>query len=230
MASQEKEKTLYNALERVDSNTCFVFHRVKPEFYPGGSFSSVQLQLQVPLSDGSQPAVKFSTLFKVDATNPKFDAAKEFIHRCRKKGWPTFHMKSEKDVMLVIASQILVHISPEVTMEKRYQTALSSLVSRNPTLPKTLTTSPLGMGNKYAWHGTIDTRVRGSVVISQGEEEGELEYQSEGDGDESSTSESEQSDGTTTNVEEKVKAGVHHKIGVQIVSSFQVITLYCYIL
>ena len=40
-----------------------------------------------------------------------------------------------------------------------------------------LTTSALGMGNKYAWHGTIDTRARGSVVISKGEEEEELENQ-----------------------------------------------------
>lgn len=94
--------------------------------------------------------------------------ARKFIHRCQMIEWPPFH-SGERNVMLEIASQILVYLSPEVTMEKRYHV---SLVSSNPTLPKTLTTSPLGMGSNYAWHGTIDTRARGGVVICQGEEEG----------------------------------------------------------
>ena len=223
MASQEKiNQSLHYALETVDDTTCFVFHEVKPEFYPGGPFSSVQLELQVSGGDGCQHAMKFSTLFKVDVTDSKCDAAREFIHCCRNKEWPPFDidMKSEQDVMLAIASEILVHISPEVTMEKRYRRALSSLVSCNPNVPKTLTTSALGMGNKYAWHGTIDTRARGSVVISKGEEEEELENQSESENESSS---GEQSDGTTTNLEDKIKykaCNLPQVVAICVVSSY----------
>ena len=139
-------------------------------------------------------------------------------------------MESETNVMLAITSQILVHLSPEVTMEKRYSKILSSLVSSNPALalPKTLTTAPLGMGKKEAWHGTIDTRARGGVVICQGEEGEELEYQSEGEDDEGGTSEGgtsegEHSDGTTVNLEGKVKfkiSNLPQVVAICVVSSF----------
>ena len=223
------EKSLHDALQRANDTTYFTFHRVNPDFCPDGPFSSVRLTLKVHgTSRRAQRAIMFNTLFKVDATNPEFDKAKEFIHRCKRKEWPPFHtsMASETNVMLAITSHILVHLSPEVTMEKRYSNSLSSLKSSNLALPKTLTTAPLGMGVKEAWHGNIDTRAKGGVVICQGEEGEELVYQSEDEDDESSESEGESSKsegkhsyGTTVNVEE-FRISLPQVVAICVVSSF----------
>ena len=216
--------SLYYALERVNETTAFVFHRVDPEFSPYGSFSSVTLKLEVH-SSGKPPhqeAIQFNTLFKVDfeATNSEFDEARKFIRHCRKRIWPPFHSNSEKSVMLEIASQILVHLCPEVTMEKRY----SSLVASNPACG-TIRTSPLGMGSVEMWHGTPDTRVRGGVVFCESGEGEELMCESEDNESSGSeeSSKSEQSDGKTVNIEGKVQskaANLQQVVATCVVSSF----------
>ena len=101
------------------------------------------MELEAHCSKDHQLALKFNDLFKIDAMAPEFDEAKIFIHECRAIKWPPFlyDFKSEKDVLLAIAAEILIHISPEVTMEKRY----SRVIADHPKI--SLQTSSLGMGH-----------------------------------------------------------------------------------
>lgn len=99
MASQEKiNRSLAYALDRVNMDTCFVFHKVKPEFYPGGQFSKVQLELVAHSSKGHQLTLEFNDLFRIDSMAPEFNEAKRFIHTCRGIKWPPllWDFKSEK--------------------------------------------------------------------------------------------------------------------------------------
>lgn len=75
----------------------------------------------------------------------------------------------KNDVLLAIAAEILVHISPEVTMGKRYRRAIADLKTKNPKI--SFQTSPLGMGHQSTWHGSIDSRVKGGIVVCHGEGE-----------------------------------------------------------
>ena len=123
----------------------------------------MNLLLEANTSNGHQVALKFHDLFKVEVAGSKeLNEVVTFIHRCRRILWPVFeanpkYVKSERDMMLDITSEILVHLCHEVTLEKRYR---SFVRARNPTLPRPLTYSPLGLGSKKTWHGTPDTQVR----------------------------------------------------------------------
>jgi hypothetical protein len=218
--------SLHYALERVSETTAFVFHQVDPEFSPYGNFSSVTLKLKVhtDLEKRCKLAMPFDDLFKVacEATNPELDKARKFIHRCKRICWPPFHSNpkhkdSENSVMLEIASQILVHLCPEVKMEKRYK----SLIAVNPALSQTLMTSPLGLGSINIWHGTPDIRTRGGVLLCQGEEgEEEFNYRSGSEGDEEDSSGGEHSDGMTVHNEGKILANLQQVVPTCVVSSF----------
>ena len=171
MAMSRSERSLRFALERINASTAFTFHNVDTPFCPQGPFSTVRLGLNAQWpSHKEQVTLKFDALFEVEATRPEFDKAIQFIDGCRKKLWPVFYanpkFESDQSVLLDIVSEILVYLCHDVTLEKRYRSAIST---RNPTLPTALTISPLGLGSNKTLYGTPDVRV-GSVIICQSKE------------------------------------------------------------
>ena len=197
MATPESKvlRSVRCALERVESSTAFVVHRVEPPFCPFGPFSSLTLRLKActnsSQTDRSRVALRFEQLFKVEATER--GEGENFIHTCKKTLWPDFHASpsykdTERSVLLEIVSEILVKLGCKVTMEKRrFHTALEAVLARDPKMSRSLSTSALGLGSTETWHGTPDLRVRGVVFCENGEKE-VSDSESEDEEDKSSVS------------------------------------------
>ena len=162
------ERDLHFILETLDSETAFVFHKVEAGFCSKSCFSQLDLRFSVQSEAKRKVALKFNTLFKVEA-KPEFTEALRFIRHCRGKPWPCFKADpdfkhSEKTLMLDITSEILAPLCTEVILENRYKADLSSFLSRRPRLAElsaTLVCSDIGIGSIDTWHGTPDVRVRG---------------------------------------------------------------------
>ena len=174
----------------------------------------------IPNAD-AKAAQHFNDLFKIDVTREDFNGAKPFIANCIEYEWPpsNTNLESERDVMLAIAKNILVNLSPDVIMEKRYREAVNSILAKDPTLP--LDTSNLGMGHLGAWHGTIDTRVMGSIVICQGD----VMHEDEEDGVYEDEVFFDMIEESTTNLEGKISYGwanLPQAIAISVVSSFTI--------
>ena len=140
-----------------------------------------------------RPGIRASDLFKVEV-KPEYLEPLKFILNSRSHPWPTFvhnHKRTEEDVMVSIAINILVKLCTEVTMEKRYSTPL-----REPLL----SFSDLGLGSPETWHGTPDARVRGTQVVHRMKSDIE-----DAAGEDSSDNESASSDRNTAPMEAKIK-------------------------
>ena len=161
----------------------FGFYRVEGGFGVRSAFSKVDLSLAAYCVGSYRPGIRASDLFKVEV-KPEYLEPLKFILNSRSHPWPTFvhnHKRTEEDVMVSIAINILVKLCTEVTMEKRYSTPL-----REPLL----SFSDLGLGSPETWHGTPDARVRGTQVVHRMKSDIE-----DAAGEDSSDNESASSDG-----------------------------------
>ena len=147
------------ALSRLDEDTPFVFHYVNSEFFVRSSFSALKFGLSTYTDDKNvtQSAVSPSGLFAFEARQEHLEVLK-FINCSRSHPGPVLpqHKKTEREVLLSIASKILKPLCREVVLEKGYRRALE----KGP-VPG-LEFGNIGMGTAHTWHGTPDARVRGA--------------------------------------------------------------------
>lgn len=205
------------ALRRLDEETPFVFHYADSEFFPKSSFSALKFELNAYTDDQyvTQSAVCPSGLFAFGARPEHFEALK-FIHCSRSHPWPVLppeRKKTKREVMLSIASRILMPLCREVVLEKGYRRALEERPVPG------LECDNIGMGTVHTWHGTPDARVRGAEVVYRRETDEMYEVSQAPSDDESDAA----SDGATTTVEAKVMtkdANLHQAVGTCVVSSF----------
>ena len=209
------------ALSRLDEDTPFVFHYVNSEFFVRSSFSALKFGLSTYTDDNvTQSAVSPSGLFAFEARQEHLEVLK-FINCSRSHPWPVLpqHKKTEREVMLSIASKILKPISREVVLEKGYRRALE----KGP-VPG-LEFGNIGMGTVHTWHGTPDARVRGAEVVYRRETDETYKVSQALSDDESDAA----SDGATTTLEAKVMAkdaNLHQAVGTCVISSFTEKTLH----
>ena len=186
------------------------------EFFVRSSFSALKFGLSVYTEGVTQAAVRPSNLFAFE-TRPEHSEALKFIRCSRSHPWPVLppkRKKIEKEVMLSIASSILLPLCRDVILEKRYWRALLERPVPG------LEFDYIGMGTVHTWHGTPDARVRGAEVVYRKEEDVTYEVSQDPSDDES---ESGASDGATTTVETKVMtkdANLHQAVGTCVISSF----------
>ena len=154
--------------------------------------------------------LKVKDLFKVEAVDPAFTSALKFIVNGRNHFWPpsTSTKHSEKEVMFSLCSNIFLPLSSEVILENTYTTFLEKKRG-----PVPLQTGHIGMGTTHTWHGTPDSRFRGTDLVWLNASEDEF-LVTEGSDDES--------DGTATEGEGKLvakEANLMQLIGTCVVSA-----------
>ena len=168
----------------------------------------------------TQSAVSPSGLFAFEARQEHHEVLK-FVKCSRSHPWPVLSQrkKTEREVLLSVASQILKPLCREVVLEKGYRKTLE----KGP-VPG-LEFDNIGMGTVHTCHGTPDARVRGAEVVYRRETDETYMYEQALSNDESDAA----SDGATTTLEAKVMAkdaNLHQAVGTCVVSSFMEKTLH----
>ena len=165
-AQVSRDSDFHEILKTIRGSTFFGYHQAKA-FCPYSSFCRLSFRMDAHLVEGPLRAVLlFDNLFEVDvkALGSKFDEVIKFIGNCTSRPWPVPHgdpkfVDTEKSVMLEIASEILVKLCHQVTMEKRYESDIAAMPNVG------LTTAFIGLGSTETWHGTPDVRVRGVSIV-----------------------------------------------------------------
>ena len=210
-SATEHQRSLYLAIEEINSKKAFVFHKVTSKFCSMSSFSTLDLCLAAHTNNAQQVALHVKDLFKVEGVN---SPALEFIAHSRRKIWPPFYpfttKRKESDVMISLSSNVFVPLCSEVLLESRYAARILSMPE--------LQAGDIGLGSVNTWHGTPDARIRGMEVVWR-EDSG---YVCAVEEDDSEDEGSVKSDGNST-VEEKVmtkESNLAQAVGTCVVASF----------
>ena len=169
------QRILHFAIERINSETAFVPHKVTSSFSSVASFSMLDFQLASYTDRNGQVAVQFGDLFKLKEVED--DMALEFIAKSRRRLWPPLDLDStstEADTMIALCREIFVPLCREVVLETRYTTRMGKVTG--------VKVGNIGLGSANTWHGTPDARVRGMDVVWCTTEGGEVGIESDDEG------------------------------------------------
>ena len=133
-------------------------------FNPTSVLSQVDLNLET--YEDALARIRAGELFELERleAKPENQEVFKFIKNSRSRAWPPFSKHLSKHcVLLEISQRIFVPLcrGDEVILEKGY----STLVSKLGPGAAGLKTGYIGIGSWKTWHGTPDTRVRGSEVV-----------------------------------------------------------------
>jgi hypothetical protein len=212
------------AIDRLDVDFHFVFHRASTGFCSKSALSDLNFELTAYANDSGTArfGIKFKQMVTLESLNEEqhFDYL-GWINSCKNHPWPIVHCESHKvtenSVMLDLCRSILVPLSREVILERKF----GLFFSRQPRMPSCddyIKVDDIGMGVLDTWHGTPDLRVRGSEVLYSGDLYDD-EISANNSDDESVAG----SDGATSNWEGKVLArdkNLPQAVGTCVVSSF----------
>ena len=218
MASrQENEQVVREFQTEFDSvkDFQFFFNYVSTSFDHTASFSAVTFKAEPYITSAeARLAVKLNQLFEAKDPEPQHLEHLKFIKHCQQHIWPPNpnQVKYEKDVMIEICTEILKPLcgADELILESKYGSVFSKM-KRDVT---GLKSADIGLGTVKTWHGTPDTRVRGSHLVYR-----RVENEESGESDAESTA----SDGATSTIEAKRRfssSNLPQMIATCIVSSF----------
>ena len=202
---EDLKENFHNIMSTV-KDIPFVLHCVTTGFNPTTAFSSSSFHLAAHTDERRtcRLGVTVSNLFEVDL-KPEHAEALTFIMNSSRQSWPpdSSRAKSEQQVVLELASQILVPLSRrnDVVLEQKY-----CHIPR----PDGLRCAYLGMGSLKTWHGTPDVRVRGAQVVCRCIEASEGEDLDAPHSPDSTSEDPYDSNGATTNIEGKIVYSVAH--------------------
>ena len=213
----DHQRSLYTAIEQINTEIAFVLHKVTSNFSSFSSFSALNLRLAAHVDDAhqGQVGIQVKDLFTVQAVDA-VTSGLEFIAHSRRKIWPPINSYNTKckatDVMVSLFKEIFVPLCPEVLLESRYTTRISQIPE--------LQVGDLGLGSVDTWHGAPDARLgEMEVVWWKDSDKTSAPVEEVVSDDEGSV----QSDGTGTAVEGKVlskEANLLKAVGTCVVSSF----------
>ena len=213
----DHQRSLYFAIEQINTEIAFVPHKVTSNFSSLSSFSALDLRLAAHVDDAhrGQVGIRVKDLFTVEAVDAGTSEL-EFIAHSRRTIWPPFNpyntKRMETHIMVALCREIFVPLCREVLLESRYTTRISQIPE--------LQVGDLGLGSVDTWHGTPDARLRGmEVVWRKDSEEISAPVEEVVSDDEGSV----QNDGTSTAVEGKVlskEANLPQAVGTCVVASF----------
>ena len=188
--------------------------KVTDSFATTTTFSGLDLSLAAHNDGISKVALDFNTLFGISLAEIEVDDVVKFLYRCKNWQWPlppfvpeATKKRSESNIMLDIATEILRRLCVNVSLERKYGAFH----------PPFITCEDIGIGTVKTWHGSPDGCVRGGACFVLGEEEDTDEYE-DGESDDDSV----HSDGRTTMEAKKLIKESHlpQVVGTCVTASF----------
>ena len=153
----DHQRSLYIAIEQINTEIAFVPHKVTSNFSSLSSFSALDLRLAALVDDAhrGQVGIRVKDLFTVEAVDAGTSVL-EFIAHSRRKIWPPFHPynRMETDIMVELCREIFVPLCREVLLESRYTTRISQI-------PK------LQVSGHLAWNPGCKTQGNGGCLAER---------------------------------------------------------------